>query len=109
VNRRKYRLDIQRLTRHQKKRTAEENSISNYFVDFKDKSLSIKNDVYHRCNKRFRLRSRIIEIFVSTFLEISNELSLLSRQNVHQIADHRENQNETREFRSSRLLLETFF
>jgi hypothetical protein len=109
VNQREYRLDIQRLTRYQKKRTAEENSTSNYSVDFKDESLSIENDAYHRCNKRFRLRNRITETFVSTFLEISNESSLLSRQSVHQIADYRETQNETRESRSSRSLLETFF
>jgi hypothetical protein len=90
VNRRKYRLDTQRLTRHSRKRTAEENLISNYSVDFKDKFLSIENDAYHRCNKRLRLRSHIIKTFVSTFLEIFNELSFLSRQNVYQIADHRE-------------------
>jgi hypothetical protein len=90
VNRRKYQLDIQRLTRHQKKRTAEENLISNYSVDFKDELLSIKNDAYHRCNRRLRLRSRITKTSVSTFLEISNESSLFFRQDIHLIANHRE-------------------
>jgi hypothetical protein len=79
VNRKEYRLDIQRLTRHLRKHTAEENLTSNYSVDFKDVSLSIESDAYHRCNKRLYLCSRITETFVSTFLEIFNELSLLSR------------------------------
>jgi hypothetical protein len=83
VNRKEYRLDIQRLTRSQRKRTTEENLISNYSVDVKDESFSIKNDAYHRCNKRLRLRNCITETFVSTFLEIFNEFSLFSRQNVH--------------------------
>jgi hypothetical protein len=96
VNRREYRLDIQRLTRHSRKCITEENSTSNSSIDFKDECFSIENDVYHRCNKRLRLRSRIIKIFVSTFFEISNEFSLFLRQSVHQIADHRETQNETR-------------
>jgi hypothetical protein len=90
VNRRRYRLDIQRLTRYQRKRTAEENLISNYFVDFKNEYFSIENDVYHRCNKRLRLRSRITETSILTFLEIFNEFFLLSRQSIRQIADHRE-------------------
>jgi hypothetical protein len=83
MNRKKYRLNIQRLTRHSRKRIAKENLTLNYSVDFKDEFLSIKNDVYHRCNKRFRLRNRITETFVSTFFEIFYDFSLFSRQNVH--------------------------
>jgi hypothetical protein len=109
VNRKKYRLDIQRLTRHSRKRTAEENSTSHYSVDFKNEFFSIESDAYHRCNRRLHLRNRIIETLVSTFLEIFNESSLFSRQSVHQIADHREIQNETRESRLLRSLFETFF
>jgi hypothetical protein len=67
VNRKKYRLDIQRLTRHQRKRIIKENLTLNYFVNFKDEFLSIESDIYHRCNKRLRLRSRIIKILFRLF------------------------------------------
>jgi hypothetical protein len=109
MNRNEYRFDIQRLTRHQRKRIAEENLTSNYSIDVKDEFLSIENDAYHCYNKRLRLRSRIIETFVSTFLKIFNESFLFSRQSVYQIANHQETQNETRESQLSRSLLETFF
>jgi hypothetical protein len=68
VNRREYRLDIQRLTRHQRKRTVEENSTSNYLVDVKNEFLSIENDAYNRCNRRLCLRSRIIKTSVLILL-----------------------------------------